>query len=675
MEEAMIYQTQNTIVGIARERAAQHPERNYVTFLADGEAVEDKISYGELGRSAEEIAGWIQKQRLVKGDRVVLLLPNGLEFVKVFYGCLFSGVLAVPLSHQLQAYRETLIPNLEISRPKLIISTRQVADFLQERLSSEADGAFAGIKIVSATKILEDNSHHFQDPGIHPEDPAYLQFSSGSTGAPKGVIVGHSNIMANMEQSRIFGHWEENNGTSLWLPLFHDFGLAAGLIGSMYIGGFVILMSPVHFIMSPIRWLLAMSRYQCSHSFAPPFAFETCLRKVTPLEAEQLDLSSMVSIIIGSEPVHYLATKAFNDFFAKAGLKPNVVRPGFGMAETVIMFSVSHELEVLCADRDVLETENRLLIIEESAAKEEKKFLINLGPEMHGHEMVIMSEDGKQLPEGEVGEITLSGPSVCFGYYQNETASQQTFGQQIKGFDTPFLRTGDRGLLWKGNLYFSGRIKDIIIIRGRNCYPHDIEFAIQKVDSVCPDCAIAYGLVQDEQDEQLAIAMEIESEYLVDLEAFQRDLLPEIDRQIVKTLGDHFQIYPTLRTYLRPGTIKKTSSGKIKHSSTVALISQDEFHGLVIRLTGEKVEELAELCIRETLKLLYLKIIGQEPILDQPLVEIAGDSMKIVELVEAIGTNYPISGFDLLDHIEENTTIEDIISLIEDEDLRHSIPM
>jgi len=671
----MIYQTQDTIVRIARERAAQHPERNYVTFLVDGEDAEDKISYGELGRFAEEIAGWLQKQGLVKGDRVVFLLPNGLEFVKVFYGCLFAGVLAVPLSHQLQAYRETLIPNLKISRPKLIISTRQIADFLQERLSIEAEGEFAGIRIISAAEILEGSSHHFQDPGIQPEDPAYLQFSSGSTGAPKGVIVGHSNIMANMEQSRIFGHWEENSGTSLWLPLFHDFGLAAGLIGSLYIGGFVILMTPVHFIMNPIRWLQAMSKYQCSHSFAPPFAFETCLRKITPMEVEQLDLSSMVSIIIGSEPVHYLATKAFNAFFAKAGLKSDVVRPGFGMAETVIMLSVSPKLEILCADRDVLETENRLSLIEESAAKEEKKYLVNLGPEMHKHEIVIMSEESKPLPEGEVGEITLSGPSVCFGYYQNQAASQQTFGHQIEGFDTPFLRTGDRGLLWKGNLYFSGRIKDIIIIRGRNCYPHDIEFAIQKVDSVCPDCAITYGVVQDEQDEQLAIAMEIESEYLVDLEAFQRELLPEIDRQIVKTVGDHFQIYPTLRTYLRPGTIKKTSSGKIKHSSTVALISQDEFHGLVTRMTGEKIEDLAELGIRETLQLLYIKIIGQEPIFDQPLVEIAGDSMKIVELVEAIGTNYPISDFDLLDHIEEDTTIEDIISLIEDKNLRNTIPM
>ena len=672
----MVYATEKTIVGIAQQRALQHPDWNYITFLEDGDDKELKLSYGELDRAAKNVAGWLQSQGLVKGDRALILLPNGLEFITIFYGCLYAGVLAVPLSQQLGSYKETLIPNLKISKPKILISTVQISEFLNKRLPAE-NPEFSAIQILSDRDILAQQGQTYQDPGLEPDDPAYLQFSSGSTGAPKGVIVGHRNIMANMEQSRIFGEWQEQTGTSLWLPLFHDFGLAAGLMGALYCGGFVVLMTPVHFILKPSRWLRAMSKYRCGYSYAPPFAFDMCLRKSTPAEFEQLDLSSMVSVIIGAEPVHYTATKDFNDFFAEYGLKSNVVRPGFGMAETVIMFSVSPKLEVLIADRHLLETERKLRLIEDSAPKEDKKVLVNLGPQMFGHEIVIMGEGGVALPEGQVGEITLSGPSVCMGYYKNPEITEALFNQRIVGFETPFLRTGDLGVLWQGNLYFAGRIKDIIIIRGRNYYPHDIEFIVPKVEEVSPDCVIAYPILNDEEEEKLALGIEVESEYITDLERFKTDLLPQIDQKVINIVGEHFQIYPAVRNYLRPGTIKKTSSGKIKHSATIDILLQESFQGLLARCQDQEPnqEDTADLETREIILALFEKIVETKPVLDEPIVDLGGDSLKIVEFVEAVEEKFAIPDFSILDYIDEDTNLSDLILLVEEKDMQSLIPI
>ncbi len=672
----MIYRTCNTIVDIAKQRAEKHGDRDFIIFLEDGDDQETRLSYRDLNLSARRVAAFLQTKGIEKGDRALILLPNGPEFVTIFFGCLYNGVLAVPLSHQLGSYRETLIPNLKISRPRILISTPEIAEFLKKRLPDDYE-AIEELTIVSDREILDTEFSQTHDAVIEPNDPAYLQFSSGSTGSPKGVIVGHSNIMANMEQSRIFGQWQEKAGTSLWLPLFHDFGLAAGLIGSLYCGGFVVLMTPVHFILQPQRWLKAMSKYRCAHSYAPPFAFDMCLRKSTPENLQGIDLSSMVSIVIGAEPVHYIATKRFNEFFQSYGLKPDVVRPGFGMAETVIMFSESPGLEILCADRESLEKEGRLKLIDESAGIEEKKYLVNLGTHMHNHKIVIMDNEGNALPEGEVGEITLTGPSVCMGYYKNDEETERMFNQRIAGFDTPFLRTGDLGLLWKESLYFAGRIKDIIIIRGRNYYPQDIEFAVASIKEICPDCVIAFGIMGDEKEEQLALGMEIEAEYLTDPEAFKEYILPQIDKRVVKTVGDEFQIYPSVRIYLRPGTIKKTSSGKIKHKATVEIIRQEDFNGLLYQIQDkdEETDQLMESEFKNTILILFRKIVDVDPLLTEPIVGLGGDSLKIVEFVEEVEELVAIPGLDLLDHIDESITLGGLIRLLEEENLQNQIPI
>ena len=663
-------------VEIARQRAVEHPERDCIIFLEDGEnkAVGDGTSaamtYQQNDQAACQVAASLQKRGIKQGERVLVILPNSLEFVKIFYGCLYGGILAVPLSEpagpqNMAAYLETFLPTLKVSKPSLIIVTSQLADFLRNQLPPELQKVFSGLEIATDQEILADTSAEYSAPEIKAEDTAYLQFTSGSTGTPKGIMIGHSNLMANLEEARKFMQLEEEDGTAVWLPLFHDFGLAAGLMGALYSGGFTVLMTPAHFIRKPLRWLSAMSKFKCAHSYVPPFALDLCLKKISDEELNQLDLSCMVSVTDGSEPVHYLPTKKFNERFSACGLKADVIRPGFGMAEIVIMFSGSKTgLHGLCVDRHVLETEGRVKVLGDDAPAADKKMLVNLGSQMDGHEIVIKGPDNQQLPEGEVGELMVSGPSVAQGYYENIQATEEIFRQNIIGKEQPFLATGDTALLWKGELYFAGRIKDIIIIRGRNYYPHDIELVLAGVEELRPGCLMAYASGAEDESEHLAVAVEVRADLLKDPDVFRKYVLTSIDQKIIEIVGKHFQITPSERLYLEPGTIDKTSSGKIKHLRNRKTFAEETFAGLIERVSSSTETEDFDVAenkpsLEAELTALFNKVVSLEPELDQPILDCGADSVVIVEFVDQVETKYALSL-----EIEDDTTLKDIIGQV-----------
>ncbi|MDP6487490.1 MAG: fatty acyl-AMP ligase [SAR324 cluster bacterium] len=663
-------------VEIARQRAVEHPERDCIIFLEDGEnkAVGDGTSaamtYQQNDQAACQVAASLQKRGIKQGERVLVILPNSLEFVKIFYGCLYGGILAVPLSEpagpqNMAAYLETFLPTLKVSKPSLIIVTSQLADFLRNQLPPELQKVFSGLEIATDQEILADTSAEYSAPEIKAEDTAYLQFTSGSTGTPKGIMIGHSNLMANLEEARKFMQLEEEDGTAVWLPLFHDFGLAAGLMGALYSGGFTVLMTPAHFIRKPLRWLSAMSKFKCAHSYVPPFALDLCLKKISDEELNQLDLSCMVSVTDGSEPVHYLPTKKFNERFSACGLKADVIRPGFGMAEIVIMFSGSKTgLHGLCADRHVLETEGRVKVLGDDAPAADKKMLVNLGSQMDGHEIVIKGPDNQQLPEGEVGELMVSGPSVAQGYYENIQATEEIFRQNIIGKEQPFLATGDTALLWKGELYFAGRIKDIIIIRGRNYYPHDIELVLAGVEELRPGCLMAYASGAEDESEHLAVAVEVRADLLKDPDVFRKYVLTSIDQKIIEIVGKHFQITPSERLYLEPGTIDKTSSGKIKHLRNRKTFAEETFAGLIERVSSSTETEDFDVAenkpsLETELTALFNKVVSLVPELDQPILDCGADSVVIVEFVDQVETKYALSL-----EIEDDTTLKDIIGQV-----------
>ena len=364
--------TNSNIVEVLQQRTLSHPERECTIFLSDGENKSYSMTYRENDIAARHVAAFMQKRGISKGDRVLIILPNGLEFVKMFYGCLYAGILAIPLhepagTKQIELYMETFLLSLKISKPCLLIGTSEMIDFLRNKLTPEQKKIFAGLEIVSDKEILAMENVEYTPPELNKNDTAYLQFTSGSTGTPKGIMIGHSNIMANLEEARKFMQLEEEKGTVVWLPLFHDFGLAAGLMGAHYSGGYVVLMTPSHFIRKPLRWLSAISKFRCSYSYVPPFALDLCVKKISNEELENLDLSCMVSVTDGSEPVHYQPTKNFIERFSRCGLKSDVIRPGFGLAEIVIMFSgCKTGLEAICVNRHILENEGRLELADKS---------------------------------------------------------------------------------------------------------------------------------------------------------------------------------------------------------------------------------------------------------------------------------------------------------------------
>ena len=658
----------NNFVELMKKRSLNHPERDCVIFLEDGDDKSVTMSYSENNFSASNVAANLQKMGIYKNDRILIILPNSLEFVKIFFGCLYGGFLAVPLSEptnlkNIESYLETFLPTLKVCNPSLIISKNSIVDFLKNKLPNKLEKTFSKIEIVSDEEILLDKSYKYTSPKINKNDTAYLQFTSGSTGSPKGIMIGHNNLMANLEEARKFMQLEEKKGTALWLPLFHDFGLAAGLMGSIFSGGFTVLMSPEHFIRKPLRWLKAISKFNCAYSYVPPFALDLCMKKITDAELKELDLSCLISITNGSEPVHYYPTKKFNERFLVCGIKPSVIRPGFGLAETVIMFSGCKEgLKGLCVDRNFFEKEGKVKIVSESSLEKDKKILVNLGPQMDLHEIVIKDNKNQPLPEGRVGELTISGPSVAQGYYNNSPATKEIFQQKIEGKEKLFLATGDNALIWQGDLYFAGRGKNIIIIRGRNYYPQDIELVLSKIEELRPGCLMAFASQRENKSEHLSVGVEIRSDLLKEMEIFKKYILNSIDQKIIETIMSFFQISPIERIYLEPGTILKTSSGKIKHLHNKKIFEKNNFSGLIKRITssidsnyqlsGEKISS-----IQKDLVSIFEKIISFPPDLNKPILNHGVDSVLIVELIDQIEEKY-----------SKNLDIQDSTTLIEIEE-------
>lgn len=656
-----------TIVSIAKQKALSSPDETYIIFLEDGDDKESRLSFGELDQAARQIAGWLQNNGIVPGDRVMMMLPNGLDFIKILYGCFYAGAVAVPQPQQLQAYIKTFVPTINSAKPALLVATSSIVSFVQTRLPESLVEPFSKVKIVTPLEMMSEPENLFVSPEIRPDTIAYLQYTSGSTGTPKGVVISHRNITSNMEQAAIFGNWEKGKGTSLWLPLFHDFGLAAGLLGAMYNEGFVVLMTPAQFMVKPKRWLNSISKYKCAYSYSPPFGYDLCVKQLTEKEKSTLDLSSLISSVYGAEPVHYSSVKKFNEYFADCGLSESAIRPGFGMAETVIMFSESSGLSVIFADRHLLETEGKLRVLDEKENLKKSISLVNLGPSMRDHEIVIKDDRNNALPEGEVGEILVSGPSVCEGYFANDVATEKTFRQKIKGKESHFLATGDLGLLWEGNLYFIGRIKDLIIIRGRNYYPQDIEFAVPQDKEIRSGCVIAYAIKDRDESEKLAIAMELQAELFRDKDMFENYILPAIDKKVVAELGKQLQIHPDIRLYVKPGTMKKTSSGKIKHHENIKMFSDDNFQGFLVRLPGISDEEKEILELTKSIKQSFKNIVSDEQEYDRALVNFDMEGEKIRQFLKVINEEFSRAGIEQTNVLDKNSTVNEIIEWLEEQ--------
>ena len=539
-------------------RAQEQPEAMAYTFLRDGEEVEVSWTYAALQERVRAIAAQFQAADLV-GKRALLLYPPGLEFVEAFVACLYAGVVAVP------AYppgSKRSLPRLEAlledAQPAAVLSASSLAPRLQARRSGLDRLPWRITDLVDGAEALSWQAPDKPAAG----EPAFLQYTSGSTSAPKGVMVGEANLLYNEAMIQRAFEQSERSVIVSWLPLYHDMGLIGGVLQPLFVGAHCILMAPVAFLQRPVRWLRAIERFRGSTSGGPNFAYDLCCQRISAEECRDLDLSSWQVAFNGAEPVRAATLERFATTFAPCGFDRRALFPCYGMAEVTLFATGGAVADApRCLDVDGGEIE-RDRVLEVAADAPTRQRLVGSGGVPAGTEVVVVEAETRRLcSPDQVGEIWIAGPHVAGGYWGNPDATARDFGARLEGDPQrgPFLRTGDLGFLNRGELFVTGRLKDLIIIRGRNLYPQDIELVAEGAHpELSPAGGAAFG-VMDGGEERLVVVHE----------AVRRPkaALEDIADAIRTAVAEEVEVQVQAVVLVGPGGVPKTSSGKVQRGA------------------------------------------------------------------------------------------------------------
>ena len=548
------------LVDLLRYRNQNQADNIAFTFLSRGETQEVSLTYKELDKKARAIAAVLQSMK-VRGERALLVYQPGLEFIAAFFGCLYAGVVAVPVypprrnhhSNRLQAI-------VSDAQATIALTTTSVFNNIEKSLKSETELAI--LRCITTDEIDNNQANDWQLPDIENDTLAFLQYTSGSTGTPKGVMVSHKNLLHNLSLIHNCFEHTPNSQSVIWLPLYHDMGLIGGVLQPLY-GGFpVTLMSPTAFVKKPYRWLQAISRYQATTSGGPNFAYDLCVRQITPEQRATLDLSSWDIAFTGAEPIRAQTLERFATTFADCGFRREAFYPCYGMAETTLIVSggIKAEPPIIHHVNGSQLEQNR--VVESTGQKEGDKAIVGCGRTWLEHKITIVDPESlTPCPSGKVGEIWVSGSSVAGGYWNQPEQTQQTFYNYLAdNEEETFLRTGDLGFLHNGELFITSRLQDLIIISGRNYFPQDIEYTVEQCHhALRSNCGAAFS-VEIQNQERLIITQEVECNYLRKLNT------EEIIKTILRTVSEKYEIQVYAVLLLKTGSIPKTSSGKIQRS-------------------------------------------------------------------------------------------------------------
>ncbi|MDJ0724562.1 MAG: alpha/beta fold hydrolase [Prochloraceae cyanobacterium] len=548
---------QTNFVNLLQNRAINTPDKNAFTFLADGETVSGQITYRELEKVAKAIASRLQ-QHNAKGERALLLYPPGLDFIAAFMGCLYAGVIATP-AYPPRANRsiERLQAIVSDAEAKFALTTTGLLDRIKGRFRTNDN---TEIKYIATDNIEIDLASSWQEFSPAREDLAFLQYTSGSTGKPKGVMVTHGNLIQNsLTIEQCFQHPKDAISVS-WLPPYHDMGLIGGVLPSIYLGCSVILIPPVAFLQKPYNWLKAISEYGAITSGGANFAYDLCVERITAQQKANLDLSSWELAFSGAEPVRSETIERFSNYFQDVGFRKEIFYPCYGMAESTLIITGGNK-----QDRPVLQKFKSSAIAENQAIISDDReddviTLVGCGKSVQEQELAIVNSDTlTRLGDNQIGEIWVASDSVAQGYWQQTEKTKASFDAYIGDTgEGPFLRTGDLGFLSDGELFVTGRLKDLIIIRGRNYYPQDLELSAEKAHlALRSGCSAAFSVDVD-GEEKLAIAVEVKRTHL-------RKLNPdEVIDAVTKAIIKDWELRPHAVILIKTGSIPKTSSGKIQ---------------------------------------------------------------------------------------------------------------
>jgi 8-amino-7-oxononanoate synthase len=565
------HQVPGNLVRVLRRHAEERPDRTAFVHLVDGPSDHPSLTYAQLDRRARAIAGRLQDMGFT-GQRVLLVYPPGLDFITAFFGCLYAGCVAVPTypphRHRVGDRFHAIAAD---TGARVALSTASAADQFQAMTEVEKSGQAATssrLLWLATDEIPDVLAERWNEPAIAADALAMLQYTSGSTSQPKGVMLSHANLMANVRAiHQAFGLQVEDSG-AFWLPMYHDMGLVGGVLVPVFVGVTVVFISPATFLQNPITWLAAISKYRATICGGPNFAYDLCVRKITDEQRATLDLSSWALAFVGAEPVDPGTLERFAAAFAPCGFNPRAFYPSYGLSEATLMVSGPRRGSgaTVGAFHGAALTENRVEPVPDDARQARR--LVACGSPVGALRVVIVdSHTHAEAAPDRVGEIWVAGASVGQGYWHKPDQTRSSFEAQLR--DTgqgPFLRTGDLGFMHKGQLYITGRRDDLIIVRGLNRYPQDIEATARRSHPLLEAGYGAAFVADDHGHRRLVLVQEATRKRAV-------DFAPVLDAVRGAVLDEHGLALDVI-VLVRCGTIPKTSSGKIqRHACRAAFLA------------------------------------------------------------------------------------------------------
>lgn len=549
-----------SLVDILQRRAKNQPDQLAYRFLEDGEFHEAVLTYKALDQQARAI-GTLLQGVAKEADRALLFFPPGLQFIAAFFGCLYAKVIAVPVypphPARLEKTLPAVLPIISDAKPAAVLLTAALFDAINADKSTRT--VFDGISLlVTDDNKLSGEEDRWREPAIEGHDLAFLQYTSGSTTAPKGVMVSHHNLLHNLlfiEKS--FGQ-AANSHAVIWLPPYHDMGLVGGILQPLHTGYPATLFPHLLFLQRPFRWLQVVSRFKATTSGGPNFAYDLCLRKIQPEQRQLLDLRSWEVAFNGAEPVHAKTLDRFADYFAPCGFRQEAFLPCYGLAEATLMVTGGPKWRPVINQHLVnsgLE-QNKVVTAAESSA--DTTTVVSCGQNRSGQKIRIVDpETLEPCSANEIGEIWISGSSVARGYWNHPAETQVHFGARLANrAEGPFLRTGDLGFQKDGELYITGRIKNLLIAGGKNHYPQDLERTVESCHpAILPEGSAVFSL--NESPERIIVVAEIR--HCLDVKT------ADVIRSIRSAVADRHGLFVDDIRLTTAGGIPKTSSGKKKH--------------------------------------------------------------------------------------------------------------
>ncbi len=556
------------LVALLRARAFQQSNEVIYTLLNEEGDEADQVAFAELDRRARVIGAELQ-QVSTPGERALLLYPPGLDYIAAFFGCLYAGVVAVPAypprpnrpMPRLQAIMAEAQISVALTLTTVYASLAQRAEYLPELTT---------LRWISTDSLEPGLADGWREPAVDRNTLAFLQYTSGSTSKPKGVMVSHGNLLYNLSLiRRCFGVESASRGVS-WLPPYHDMGLIGGLLQPLYSGAATMMMAPVAFLQSPFRWLQAISRYRATINGGPNFAYELCATKITPEQRATLDLSHWEVAFTGAEPIRADTLDHFVAAFAPCGFRREAFYPCYGLAEATLIASGGLKSTLPVIRSFAAEALAHDEAQEIPAGTEGARAFVGCGQNLPRQKIVIADPQTlKQRPPGRVGEIWLAGPSIAQGYWNRAEETEITFRAHLADTgEGPFLRTGDLGFLHAGDLFIAGRIKDLIIIRGRNHYPQDIELTVEQCHPALQPSAGAAFSIDAAGEERLVVVQELTRQG-------RRADVDQVTQTIRQAVADQHEAQVYAIVLLKPGAIPRTSSGKIqRHACRASFLAE-----------------------------------------------------------------------------------------------------